>query len=121
MAAGTSFDTEKLTADAEAIANDRLKGMGIGATAPVERTDIPAQATLHAPHGGTAPPETPPQTERKTRTTVAKLAQRYQERIETLNDNILQSERIIQAHQIELQQLRCSLEVWTQAFAEITE
>jgi hypothetical protein len=120
MSQATSFDTEKLTTEAEEIANRRLREMGIDSA----QTEAPAQPVHAAQPAQPAQQAAPAQAEsepRKTRTTVAKLEKRYQERVESLNAEITKTERAIQVHQLQLQQLRCTLEVWQEALAEIAE
>ena len=66
-------------------------------------------------------PNPPPESEKKQRMTVGKLAQKYQERIAEITDNIGKMESIVSAYQQKIMEEKCSLAVWQQALKEIED
>ncbi len=110
--ASTDFNTEKLDAESVEAASKRV--------ALMFAAEHPAVPNLPLDHAlGVNPAPAPEPTEKKQRTTVAKLAQRYQEREAELAKNIDEIKRIIGTYQRTLAEAEFKLSVWREALAEI--
>lgn len=106
--ASTSFDTERMDPQAAETAAARVQR--ILATPPA--TAAPQQE---------APATQPPAAEapKRTRTTVAKIVEKYQEREAEAVKNIAEIESIIASYQTKLNELKFKLTFWREAIAEI--
>lgn len=67
----------------------------------ITKADTPAQAPLPAPIPAPAEPE-----QKRTRTTVPKLLQRYQERMADTGETIIELEKVISTYQAQLEAAR---------------
>lgn len=78
---------------------------------------VPQQTTL----SGISPAGEPATQagEKRTRTTVAKLLQKYQERADALAGEIFEAEEGIEAAKYQLQEMRFKHQFWLDAIAEI--
>jgi len=110
--ASTDFNTEKLDAESVDAASKRVAAMFAVEHPAV--TNLPLDQAL-----GVSPAPASEPTEKKQRTTVAKLAQRYQEREAELAKNIDEIKRIIGTYQRTLAEAEFKLSVWREALAEI--
>jgi hypothetical protein len=114
MSTVTSFNTEKLDAEAVETANKRLQEMGLNnppATPP---------QTLHAPHGASVDPRpAAPEPEKKTRITVGKLQQKFEAKLEEAKANITKIEGIINTYQSKLKEEQFKAAQWSEVLAEM--
>ena len=101
-----TVDTEHLSQEAIDEANERLAKIPLAHT-PNQAPPAAEPLTLTEP------------TERKQRTTVAKLALRYQEREAELTREVEQIEGVIANYQQMLSESKYKLGVWREALAEI--
>ncbi|MGA3265168.1 MAG: hypothetical protein ABSC47_14115 [Terracidiphilus sp.] len=110
----TSFDTDKLDQEVVETATGRVAQILADSTAP-KPTQSPQQVPLPVPVG--EPPSS--QTEKRTRTTVSKLLQRYQDRLDESAKNVREIESIIAGYQRQLDEQNFKIKFWTEAIAEI--
>jgi len=108
----TDFTQKEIDPEAFAKAQERVKGIlgEPGTNVVFTNPDLPSTPP--------APPAVEPET-KKTRTTVGKLLQRYQERVDVLTSEITAAEQSIAAQQTALDSMRFKLSVWREAIAEI--
>jgi len=122
---------ERLDEQALAEANERLAKMGVTGVAPAigvtidgKPLNLPLSAYLN--HGATVSEEAqtilqtaaPSQAPVRKRISVAQLAQRYQERIESVTGEISLTEAAVLEGKNRLRELHTLLGVWQQALAE---
>jgi hypothetical protein len=90
----------------------------------------PATPTLHAPHGSPNPPPQQPGTAsngnppnedgpKRTRMTVGKLTERYQQRVADFDDHILDAQQQIQSLEAQIGDWTSKRNFWREAIAEI--
>lgn len=93
----------------------------VAAALAKDNPPAPAAAPQQPSLPGTAPAGEPATQagEKRTRTTVAKLLQKYQERLDDTVNEIEQVERVIAGQQLLLTQLRYRQDLWREAIAEI--
>ena len=100
-------------AEVETLPPERMK------TATAKVQEILSEANGHQQAASPAPEPAASQTEKRTRISVAKLLQRYQDRADETAKNIAEIESIISGYQQKLSEQRFKLEMWREAIAEI--
>ena len=132
--ANTDFNTEKLDPESVEDANSRLAKI-LAATPHQVAPDspryeggelskgygttlLPTPMQLAGLTGVNEPRQADPET-KKQRTTVARLAQRYQDRVEELDKSIEKLEEQLQEQEEQLDIMKYKREVWAEALAEI--
>jgi len=111
--ANTEFDISKYPPSVDPEAAARVESI----LHPPEEKKQPATAapTLHAPHGS----PTPPEPTKKTRVTVSKILQKYQDREKEFGADIAKIDGIIASYEKRREELKFKLSVLQELIAEI--
>lgn len=93
----------------------------VAAALAKDNPPAPAASPQQSSLPGTAPAGEPATQagEKRTRTTVAKLLQKYQERVVQLENDVIAVEEAIEKQQASLNEMYFKLNLWREAIAEI--
>ncbi len=110
--AQTDFNVKEIDPESFSKAQERVKSIlgEPGTNVMFTKNDPPAAPPAPAPE---------PETSKKTRTTVGKLLQRYQDREAELVKSVSEMEATIDNYQNRLSEEKFKLSVWREAIAEI--